>query len=874
MAVATDNWSETLTQGYLALRSGMSAEAASVFANVALKAPPDIARVARLEIRARFLDKVIMSQSGDNALVFDSFLDTCFPGVSSSQKELLRQASKAVLSDLEQEGRVLVLGPLFMTRYAFQQKKLRLIGMLSQHERGVLEWGKALDFIVGNGKGTLVGRQEWRKVSRLLREGGTLLCNSSRVQSQSAQKPLDLLHEWMSLTLRPIKMNSALNQAIGHKGTLDEHLFEAARQDPRFRAVGDYLWLELFASDLEARWAKALDSVRTAVDARRWSISNLSNAQDLRNSSPPKDFCKLLQSKLGQMAEDKGFERVGDGLWAKPDVFMAQALQHFRRLKKLEITLSEMREGLGLRDSRLSGGTLWSLTLLLGQAGFVRQGRRFFHAPRVADAVRSLIESGAPEPLLWADVQSHLKHQHKLEITKDELRRVLERDVSLVSTAEGLLLRERKASPDQVRQSLSAALGDRGYASDQAICSQVREDWGLVATPSQVSDILSGDLLYTRIHGGWALAPEFDWIAETRSHLTRSDEDSWGRGFLGWLSAEDEAGLTTSVEREKGSFTARSATFFVTGADILNSRLQIYSDVSALFPAGRFVAVFRGAGGIEATVRGDGNSCMIQFPLGFLRSGGLTHGDEVRITSSGGWPPRYELQPTGNFDARMRSIGESLETDIVRTLAHTHTLEESLEAALRLASCPVSVCEIADMLALCSIRPGYRTLVSEMRKYSYFKRQPGGRYTLDSAKRRQYLLRISDLEEQIRKMKDEVRQAETMVLAFRGENAKLKSENRELKQRLSNLEVERLRSSEAMQTAKNAIERLNSQLRNATTQQADLQKRLEAAESMVGDLVEQNKRLLIEISKTPWIKIARFFRRLFGQTTRDTGFPA
>jgi regulator of replication initiation timing len=853
----------------------MLAEAAGTFALVALRAPPDVARVARLEIRARFLEKALAASNNDHAVLFEQMVESSFPGIEEEDKEIVRMACKAVLSDLEQEGRVVILGPVFMTRYAFQQKKLRLTGMLSQSERGTMEWGKVLDFIVGNGRGTLVGKQEWRKASKLLREGGALSCTSSRVQVSTLPKPLDLLYEWIALTHKPVELNSVLSHVTGVKGVLDWDLLEAARSDERFRVFGTYLWVESLAKELEEQWARSLDAARTALDARRWSVSNLPSTPDARGWNPPQKFSQLVEARLGELAEQRGCEMIGPGLWAKPLAFCDSAAQHFARLRKIETNLGEIREGLGLKGAAFRGRILYKLVRLLDESGFVRIGDRFVHRARLGDAIAALIASGAPEPVPWADVVANLRKSHKTEIGREEIRRVLEGSQVFTCCPEGIYLAERKASLSETQQSVIGAFADRGYAGDSAISARVKEDWKKIATPSEVTAALGGDRLYTRIYGGWALAPEFDWLADARAHLVASEAGQWAKGLIGRVNPEEEKGLVTSVERERGSLSVKTATFFITGADMLNSRLQIYWETSGLFPAGRFVATFRGPSGAEVTVRGDGGSALIQLPLGFWSSLGLQHGDEVRASALGGWPPRYDLSPTGARDPAMAEIAEAVTGKFLQaTTACAGDMGTAMEAILEVSQTPLVASEICDALLLCQIRAERAAVVAYLGKYSYLVRTPGGSYRLDPERRGRYLLRIAELEEQVRKAKDDARQAETMILAFRGENARLKNENRELRNRVSSLEVERLKYGEVQQSAKSAIDRLNSQLKSTVAQNAASVKRISELETKIEELIDENRKMQVLLARPIWIKLLDAVKGLFKPSPRRPGVSA
>ncbi|MDP2858916.1 MAG: hypothetical protein Q8P50_13195 [Bacillota bacterium] len=865
MAAVTDTWSERLTEGYLSLRAGNLAGAASAFALVALKAPPEVSRVARLEIRARFLEKVLSAGTDDRAVLAEDVLDACFPGLDPEGRDIVRQACKAILRDLEQEGRAIVLGPLFITRYAFQQKKLRLTGMLSQLERKAMEWGKALDFIVGNGKGSLMGKQEWRKVSRLLREGGALSCTSTRVQVASQPEPLDLMHDWMALTRRPVEIDTVLNQVTGIKGMLDKALFEQAASDERFCALGDFLWLKDFSGQLEDQWIRALKAARTALDVYRWSASNLPSAPDSRHWSYPKRFTDLVCMRLGEIAAGAGLSEIGRGAWADPGIFYDACAQHFGRLKKIEVTLAEIKEGLGLKGTRLSGRAIWNLALLLSDAGFQRLGPRFVHVQRLSAALWTLIEEGAPEPLAWQDACGALRKWHRADLTKDEMRKALEADGRLVCAQDGVFRKDRGASVTEIQQSVMTAIGEKGYASDSEIIGQVKSDWNKIANVGSVQQVLSTDQLFTRIHGGWALAPEFDWIADARAHLGASPAGDWSLGLVGRASDDQEPKLVSSVDRDQNSFAARSACFFVTGSDILNSRLQIYWETSGLFPAGRFVASIKGPLDVHVTVHGDGGAALVQFPHGFWESLGISHGDEVRMVSLGGWPPAYEIAPTGRHDESMGETGERIQTAFENAVAQCDPgLGAQVEAVLQAARVPMTACEIRDALALCRVHADRSQVATHLRDYSYFTRLAGGAYYLDEDRRRRYLLRIRDIEEQLRKTREDSRQAETMILAFRGENARLKNEARELRNRVSGLELERLKLVEAQQAAKTSLEKLNTQAKNVAGQHAAAVKKSSELEARVEELMAEARQLNMLLARPIWAKALDFLKTLFG----------
>ena len=865
MAAAADTWSEKLTEGYLSLRSGNVAGAAGAFALVALKAPPEVSRVARLEIRARFLERVLSSGTDDRTVLVEDVLDACFPGLDPEGRDIVRQACKAILRDLEQEGRAIVLGPLFITRYAFQQKKLRLTGMLSQLERKVMEWGKALEFVVGNGKGSLVGKQEWRKVSRLLREGGSLSCTSTRVQIASQPEPLDLMHEWMVLTRRPVAVNAVLSQVTGIKGVLDASLFDQARSDDRFRVFGDFLWLESLAGQLEEQWIHTGKAASVALDAHRWATSNLPGAPDSRHWSYPAKFTDLVQRRLGELARAQGLSEIGSGVWANAAVFYDACSQHFARLKKIETSLLEVKEGLGLKGTRLSGQAIWRIAQLLGDAGFQRLGSRFVHSQRLSAALSALIEEGAPEPLTWQDVAAALRKWHRAGLTKEEVRTALEGDERVVCTQDGVFRKAREALVAELQQSVMTAIGDKGYASDSEIAGQVKADWNKITNLSSLHAVLSQDRMFTRIHGGWGLAPEFDWIADARAHLGASPGGARSLGLVGRAGEEHETALVTSVERDQNSFAARSASFFLTGSDIMNSRLQIYWETSGLFPAGRFVATIKGPLDVNVTVHGDGGAALIQFPHGFWESLGVSHGDEVRMVSVGGWPPSYEIAPTGRHDDGMAESGERIRAAFESAVAACEPeLGAQVEAVLRAAEVPLTASEIRDALALCRVHTGRAQVAAHLRDYRYFTRLPGGAYWLDEERRRRYLLRIRDLEERIRKAREDSRQAETMILAFRGENARLKNEARELRNRVSSLELERLKLAEAQQLAKSSLEKLNAHAKNVAGQHASAVKRLSELEAKIEEVIAENRQLNILISRPVWARAVDFLKTLFG----------
>jgi len=875
MAATTDTWSERLTEGYLSLRSGDIAGAAGAFALVALKAPPEVSRVARLEIRARFLEKVLSSGTDDRAVFVEDVLDACFPGLDPEGRDIVRQATRAILRDLEQEGRAIVLGPLFMTRYAFQQKKLRLTGMLSQLEHKAMEWGKALDFVVGNGKGSLVGKQEWRKASRLLREGGALSCTSTRVQVASELEPLDLMYEWMALTRRPVEANTVLSQVTGIKGVLDPALFNQAKSDERFRAFGDFLWLESLAGQLEEQWTRAGKAARTALDVRRWAVSNLPSAPDSRHWSYPSRFMDLVEERLGKLAAAQGLSEIGSGVWANAVVFYDACSQHFARLKKMETSLPEVKEGLGLKGTRLSGQAIWKIAGLLGAAGFRRLGPRFVHSQRLGAALAALIEEGAPEPLAWQDVTTALRKWHRADLMKDDVRRALEDDERVVCTLDGVFRRSREATVSELQQSVMAAVGDKGYASDSEIAGQVKADWNKITNTAGLQAVLSQDRLFTRIHGGWALAPEFDWIADARAHLGASPAGAWSLGLVGRAGEENEPVLVTSVERDQNSLACRSASFFVTGSDITNSRLQVYWETSGLFPPGRFIAAVKGPLDVNVTVHGDGGAALIQFPHGFWESLGISHGDEVRMVAVGGWPPSYEIVPTGRRDEDMAESGERIRGLFERAVSECEPeLGAQVEAVLRAAEAAMTATEIRDALALCRVHAGRSEVAAHLRDYSYLRRLPGGAYWLDEERRRRYLLRIKDLEEQLRKGREDSRQAETMILAFRGENARLKNEARELRNRVSSLELERLKLVDAQQAAKTSIEKLNTQTKTVAGQHAGAMKRISELEARVEEVMAENRHLGVLLSRPVWVKILDFLKTLFGVGPAQMGRTA
>ncbi len=592
MSRTAEDWSHTLTQAYLALRQGRTAEAASVFAKVSIKAPAEIAKVARLEIKTRFLNDLVRNDESDAAFVFERVIDACFPQVNGHDKELFRQASRIVLSDLEQQGKVVLLGPLFMTKYAFQQKKLKLIGLLSQKERRTLEWSKALEFMVGSSRADLVGKHEWKKAARLLREGGVLSCSSDRVKLGCSMSPLDLVHEWMSLTRRPVRQGTPLTQAIGHKATLDRMMLEKASADPRFVLLREYLWLSTLMDEIESKWLDALRTGETGQHLTLWLGGEFKGHRENRAWGPPKEFCSYLESRLAQIAQDSGYRRIGAAIWADKERFFAHIGVWSKRLKKAEVSMRQIREDLGLKGSAVHGSVWWHIRRRMNEAGFTRMGDRFWHAARIQDAVRVLIGSGTPEPLGWNELMSALRERHKIEIRQQELKRLLEQDLSVVCAAEGVFLRERQATVCQVKHSAEIAVGDTGYASSPQICEQVKKDWGKVATPSTIDVALCTDKLYTHIHGGWALAPEFDWIWAIRAQMAPSEPGAWADGVIGWVPDESESSLVTDTWHEGRGALLQAATLLVTGQDVSNSRLRIYPCLRELFPNARFVASF------------------------------------------------------------------------------------------------------------------------------------------------------------------------------------------------------------------------------------------------------------------------------------------
>ena len=183
----------------------------------------------------------------------------------------------------------------------------------------------------------------------------------------------------------------------------------------------------------------------------------------------------------------------------------------------------------------------------------------------------------------------------------------------------------------------------------------------------------------------------------------------------------------------------------------------------------------------------------------------------------------------------------------------------------------MTAADIRDALLLCHIHTDVQAVARHLRDYSYFRRLPGGAYRIDDERRRRYLLRIRDLEEQVRKAREESRQAETMILAYRGENARLKNEARELRNRVSSLELERLKLVEAQQTAKASLEKLSVQAKMAAAQSAGAQKRISELESRIEELMAENRRLLTLISRPVWAKALDFLKGLFGSSRRRTG---
>ncbi len=247
-----------------------------------------------------------------------------------------------------------------------------------------------------------------------------------------------------------------------------------------------------------------------------------------------------------------------------------------------------------------------------------------------------------------------------------------------------------------------------------------------------------------------------------------------------------------------------------------------------------------------------------------MSSLGLQHADEVKIVRLGGWPPVYEIVPTGKFDPTMRDSGKQIAERFVTAARGETGLQTLVDAVLETAGCAMSVCEISDALALCSCRPGYRVLREHLRKYTYYRRVADGRYLICVGRRRQYQLRIADLEDRVRSIKQDLRKAETMVLALRSENAKLKTENRGFRQRVSGLELERLRITESLSLSSTNVERLNQQLREAERRVQDLDERLRQSEHLADELMLHNRRLQTELRRPVWRVVLDSIIKLFG----------